>query len=860
MSVAIQTAKFLKIYSKSFADIESDIRELSNFCQRIAVYILNDIQSNRLALIAMTSNKALDIAINNNLQTFIASNKVKFLKQLLWVFPSNLLLTSPIIETFRNINSEFYTWITIIFNDYIRIFINLPFMFIFLLGIRFQINWFFSNIGKFQIEVITYVLYLVLLFIVASENYNVFNKTKDEFLKINTLESIFWICNFSFIYNECKQLMLNIFVVPDKKKVNILNRHFFKDYTNLFDILISILYILLFITRIFAIFEVIKCKKVDNICGNSFLNTLYLYIWWCLIMSVCCRISYMIFIFYTMGLLIRNLLKMFFDLLNFITLITLFLLGFAISVFMVGGGTIKGYESVSSSFRSLFFAVLADIEWSVITQESTGFTDGRNYLIQGIIWAWMIFAVLLLLNFIIAVMTNSYETLTLKADIFVSFHQMRIARSRDIKLPTIPPPLQLITFILLHFFRYLLEPFIYIFFGKFINEEKIICQLNKKHNTRQKKNTHFFRDPYFIFYDNSCRLRQPNQRFIINNIFLRLKYFNIAWKEMKYCLFGNTDNYGHKDSIWICNYCRFTNFEYLKNIRRKKQSDIIRYFEYNDLLPPEFGFTDKDLQYLYDVNPKLCDNCFRVKYVTKRINVIESMISFFIYWFFSFIFLRLPLFIFIVILYCIIFGLLFIFALISMSIICCLYCCKKGQIFNINVNNDKIYENILLFINKPILFISSTFSDKNLIGYDLYIIIPSKIKEEHFKQFQSLIFDSSENIFDWITRWTMNISINLEFRKKKHINSDQPILLIKNINYLKLIQFKKEMIKLSNKNINKYKPLPKFEIRIVANRYSLEFDDGYGSPDALNKIRNRYTLQYTPVLSVISKFDSKRIK
>ena len=62
-------------------------------------------------------------------------------------------------------------------------------------------------------------------------------------------------------------------------------------------------------------------------------------------------------------------------------------------------------------------------------------------------------------------------------------------------------------------------------------------------------------------------------------------------------------------SIWICGYCRCTNYEFEREKRRAESySDIIRYYKYNDLLPPEFGFSSvfaremaPDLMVLIDV-------------------------------------------------------------------------------------------------------------------------------------------------------------------------------------------------------------------------------------------------------------------
>lgn len=180
---------------------------------------LEDIHSNRLAIIALEANSTLDIAIECRLMEFVSSDRVQFLKQLMWTRSGEELLTQSSTEHFRDRSSEMATWFHSIFNDYILLLTTFfsqglfhhsgwSFLKDFFLTSKYQMSWFYSPIGKIQIEFLFYFVYLVFLWYVGNDVKNVYEEPELD-------EWVFWICNASFFWAEIRQIYV------EKKGMNI---------------------------------------------------------------------------------------------------------------------------------------------------------------------------------------------------------------------------------------------------------------------------------------------------------------------------------------------------------------------------------------------------------------------------------------------------------------------------------------------------------------------------------------------------------------------------------------------------------------------------------------------------------------
>lgn len=370
ISAALQTAQFLEESIKIFPEIEDEIKLLSIKCQQNAVYVLNDIHSNRLAFIALESNCALDIALESNLNYFISSDKVILLRHAMWTRSSVQLLTEPNIEYFKDVSqsSELALWMDSLFGHYwsivanVNIFnLNITLQYIkdLLLFSKYQMTWFFSPIGKLQIELFVYFAYCVMLLYVAVE------QQCDVFADGVLIELWFWICNFSFVFAEIRSLAIIGF------------RQYWQDRANWIDAIVDLLYIYLFILRVIGLFatgigkdigwlgysdygDVSECANSDQ-CINHWLNVLYFSGFFALIFAVVCRIAYLLLVFYKMGFLVKSLMEMTADIVNFLVLVFIWMIAFGFGMFLGMFGILDTtYGSPGQAIRTLGYAIMGE--------------------------------------------------------------------------------------------------------------------------------------------------------------------------------------------------------------------------------------------------------------------------------------------------------------------------------------------------------------------------------------------------------------------------------------------------------------------------------------------------------------------
>eukprot|EP01084_Bolivina_argentea_P156417 272599_1 len=337
-----------------------------------------------------------------------------------------------------------------------------------------------------------------------------------------------------------------------------------------------------------------KGKREMNKCLDKPLNIIYIVLWFLLIMSTLVKMSYMLFVFYNMGLLIRALFRMFKDVANFVLLIVIILFGFALSIHLSTNGEAPAFVSVWTSMRALFYAMLGEIEYEQLIEDTecqaeasdlgitwdehgclNNFGTMRSITNSMLLFFWMVMASILLINFIIAVMNNTYELVQNEVGQFVKFNRMRVCRENDRKLPTIPPPFQIIIVVFKYIWFYLFEPLIFLFTGRFLNEETWICTFThmkyfykEQFYRRKVEFAPWFRKPFFIEFNDHIHGTPPKPPV---NICQRFRFLRQAAHEaQRGLLYVNQDHATEKNdpSIWICGYCRCTNYEFERQKRR----------------------------------------------------------------------------------------------------------------------------------------------------------------------------------------------------------------------------------------------------------------------------------------------------
>ena len=699
LCTALRMARRIKGASESMPEIEQETRELCVECQLLAIKVLESIKSSRCKILALEIHDGVDIAVESELHVFMSCNTMKNLRQAMWTCSSVQILPLADTERFVDSGSELVTWWLTLFSNYLDV-ICLRTSLIYLLELVFktkhQYHWFFSPIGKYQLEMISYLVYAVILLIsINNQEYNVFREDW------SWTEIWFWIANWSFVYASIRKIAIFGWEMYAANPLNPV------------DLWTNVCFAVLFVCRllgghIYTGTLGIECSQSDDDndtpCTNHGLNLIALVIYIVLVFCVVIRISMLGTVFRTMGYVVQTLLKTLTNVSNFFIMLLLWLGGFGICQFMCVYGVADEYGNILQAIRSTFYAMMGDFEWSAIStdiEDDVGVT--RSYISHILFIFWLVTGTLLFANFIVTIMGAAQSEAEEEIQQYVDYKRLHVTRLSDRKPPTIPPPFQLPLIICKTLWYTIFEPLLWLFCGRFINEEYFICKFDHWKGNKEdrkfyqnKKKTKYFKKPLFIKHKEYIRGKKslPSSKDICG----RIKLFRRAYLEMWTGKFyenadlraiarynRNSNNSTSSSIVWICNFCCTTNIGFKQSSRRKHlYNDIYRYHQFNDNLPPEYGFMDTDLQWLDHINPTLCDNCFRNKYIVNRHLVIEAIISFYMYNFLSFLVFRLPFGIVFIPLLSIIVLLLSIYDLIRFrlpeffdTMICC--CCSNSS-------------------------------------------------------------------------------------------------------------------------------------------------------------------------------------
>eukprot|EP01084_Bolivina_argentea_P192283 330125_1 len=269
-----------------------------------------------------------------------------------------------------------------------------------------------------------------------------------------------------------------------------------------------------------------------------------------------------------MALLLSNINRMMYDMLNVFVFIIIFVLGFSASLYMASYGEneeISNYGSATQAFRTTMYGFIDGMDWAEFNNINGVY---KAFFIQMWIFLFVIFAVLILLNLIIAIMSSTYENVNQSAKLNVNFNQWKVCYSRSKQLPILPPPFDFIIFV----FVTIIQCVLYL----------IECKDKNKFTANMHK---------LIYYNK------------INEV-----------PERK-------EDDKDKDKEWICRYCANKNFVEVTGIEHLDDGKNIS---------KDFAFEEKERDKLKLITLDLCFNCHRSKNMASTHNIIESLLSFYL--------------------------------------------------------------------------------------------------------------------------------------------------------------------------------------------------------------------------------------
>eukprot|EP01084_Bolivina_argentea_P090157 162504_1 len=602
LSSAIQMARFINKYSVYFPDIADELHLLAVVCEKHAVHIIQSMQSNRLKIIYLETDGTLSLAIKHDLKEFISSSCLQTLRYAIWISDPVQLLCKPDIDLMAKAEGELITWIKIMLRDFFQNVNNFDDLKNIYGSIKLQHQYFYSPIGRMQIEFFIYLAFLLLIFSVAISSRTVWSEN------IATIEYVFWVANASFIFSEIIQISSS--------------KYYWKDVNNYLDMIMCSTMIILFILRLLALTDYIDCdmdqELEDTDCENKSLNVFYINIWFVLILCGCARLIYLSFVFQSMGLLINNIIQITFKILNLIAFTAILTFGFGIAIYVAVGDELTDYSSPTTSARTIIFGLVETLDWQVFTQISgeNDFGYWRSTTLQFWIFVFVIFSAVILLNLIIAIMTTTFDEVNSNAVDDVNFHRFRVCYQKSIELAVLPPPFQFAVVL----FSYLIT-IVFKIFGILLDVSWTICYQHKHYKDykemvrveqiRQKK----------LKQIHTANNSRTTTHVNVDETAALLGETDTTHAENQQVPISKNSEQNKNSGSWICTYCCAKNFNLLhnadlQNMNRQTQG---------------FAFVKTDLEALTHTLPILCANCFRNKNVAKREMVLASSISFYIY-------------------------------------------------------------------------------------------------------------------------------------------------------------------------------------------------------------------------------------
>eukprot|EP01084_Bolivina_argentea_P307706 531894_1 len=432
-----------------------------------------------------------EIAINYEMSDFFDNNRVDIIFRQMW---SQFEFLNPNTK-YRNTDMDLY--------ETLRFLLYHP------------AKFYFTPIGRYYIQSIMYLLYVILVTIVSEQQAYLYSD-------ISILECVMWIANagyalFEFMEMTCRGI------------------EYFSDSTNYFDIGIMTNWTILFFIRM---------TKNENIyidqqeARNSRITAFYMTIFAIQIIILYCRIATIFVRNKTLGPFIRMIGGMMSDIANFAFVCLIFFLGFTVALRYVLATDINEeceYETDLSNYYQVslyvFITLMGQQEWSAIDANDKCFSEERAIIATGFIIIFSILGTVLLLNLLIAMMSTTYEE---KLD--AKSKEVNFSRTEEIyqlahRQAIIPPPLNIFVFAL-SLLWYLIELCIFgLSCAKYsLNLSKIV--------------------PIHIDYENinkECIKTNINDERIMSNNNNK----TIGLFEYKYCQFcrceiienGNIDNY-----------------------------------------------------------------------------------------------------------------------------------------------------------------------------------------------------------------------------------------------------------------------------------------------------------------------------
>jgi len=280
----------------------------------------------------------------------------------------------------------------------------------------------------------------------------------------------------------------------------------------------------------------------------------------------------------TLGPLIKIIMAMGNDVMNYVKLTALFMIGFSFGIRAFMGNFSGEFSSVTSTILYMFKSTFGKIDFSVL--EACG--DAANDLCKDQGWlpfwrsnfgqilmcVYLVLA-LVMIRLLIAMVSYTYNSLIKQAEHQVVYQYIKSVYDFDASSGLMPPPLNIFVFALATIW--------------IIMDTLMVILINR-----------------YIDVENHLQLAKP----------VGSSYIKRVWH-------GIQDLFARNTSYWICAHCKEHNYE---------KYDITKYLKQ---FTPECDPADTEIVEVY--SPVMCQRCYRNKAKVGRMTIVLQQISYLVF-------------------------------------------------------------------------------------------------------------------------------------------------------------------------------------------------------------------------------------
>ena len=422
----VATSLYFAAYIKQYFDSDDKEDDIYNKYIDIAIEWLSTIESDHLLALILEIPSDIDyksiwdIAIEYKLFEFMQFERLQPILHQLWIEfeflnpEKSFALSSNKVNNARN---DIALW-----RSYQQLFEDSK-------------SFYYSPMG---LEYISFIFYCVYLTWVSLYAYlHIYPFTEED--AVDPVKYVFWGFNFGYIIAECAEVMFEKLA-------------YFRSISNYWDIVISAIWIIMFIIR-YVIWDIVNAGideryrqgEVDEVdMRNNWLCQLYMALFSCQMILLWTRLSVFWERHKYIGPLLEIVIQMVNDVLVFSVLVAIFLLGCVFAFDYTVGDDIDTLRGFPNCFLYAFLLLVGQNDWDALSALDTPDELDRTRLLQTYGVIFCVFGTVLLLNLLIALMASTYDTLRETTKLQIKFNIMQKSWELVVRPALMPPPFNIL--------------------------------------------------------------------------------------------------------------------------------------------------------------------------------------------------------------------------------------------------------------------------------------------------------------------------------------------------------------------------------------------------------------------------------